>query len=103
MYSVALRAARLPSKALLALDNAFELSTEMAAGRRAAWEREAAMALLQMGRLREAAARLKSALDLAGDDVQVLQPLGAALVAQGSVAEGKTVVVMVLWWRWWSS
>ncbi|CAM9653671.1 unnamed protein product, partial [Laminaria digitata] len=88
MYSVALRAARLPSKALLAIQNASQLSTEMAPGRRAIWEREAATVLLQMGRLREAAVRLKNALYLGGDDVRVLQPLGAALVVQGSVAEG---------------
>ena len=96
LYSVALRAARMPSKALLALDSAFELSTEMAASRRAVWEREVAMVLLQMGRLGEAALRLKNALDLARDDLRGLQLLGAALVAQGSVAQGKTVVAVVV-------
>lgn len=86
VFSSALRAARLPSVALQVLHdaNAFNLTTTQ----RATWDRETAMVLLQMGRTGEATARLTSAVALNGGDLRALQPLGSALVAQGSVVEG---------------
>lgn len=89
MFSLALRAARLPSVALRALHDAEVL--RMTASQRSAWEREMAMVLLQMGRVHEATVRLKSAIEIDPGDVRALQPLGAALLAQGAVAEGTSV------------
>lgn len=89
VFSSALRAARLPSVALRVLHDAeaFNLTTTQ----RATWDRETAMVLLQMGRIGEATARLTSAVELNRGDLRALQPLGSALVAQGSVAEGACV------------
>lgn len=85
-FSSTLRAARLPSAALEALHAAAGL--EMTHQERARWDTEMALVLLQMGRVGEAAVRLKSALGWDAGDLRVLQPLGAALVAQGKVAAG---------------
>ncbi|CAM9911034.1 unnamed protein product, partial [Ectocarpus sp. 13 AM-2016] len=86
IFSSVLRAARLPSVALDALHGAVGLT--MTDKQRAAWETERALVWLQLGRVEEAVVGLKSALGWDAGDLQVLQPLGAALVAQGSVAEG---------------
>ena len=85
-FSSTLRAGRLPSVALEALHDAAGLV--MSNRQRAGWEAEMALVLLQMGRVGEAVARLKSALRWDSGDLRVLQPLGAALVAQGKVAAG---------------
>ncbi|CAM9934621.1 unnamed protein product, partial [Ectocarpus sp. 8 AP-2014] len=86
IFSSVLRAARLPSVALDALHGAAGLT--MTDRQRAAWETERALVWLQLGRVGEAVVGLKSALGWDAGDLRVLQPLGAALVAQGSVAEG---------------
>lgn len=86
IFSSVLRAARLPSVALDALHGAAGLT--MTDRQRAAWETERALVWLQLGRVEEAVVGLKSALGWDAGDLRVLQPLGAALVAQGSVAEG---------------
>lgn len=86
MFSSALRAARLPSVALEALHGTAELV--ISDREKTQWETEMALVLLQMGRVEEATARLKNALGWDNGNLRVLQPLGAALVAQGAVAEG---------------
>lgn len=85
-FSSALRAARLPSVALEALHGAAGVVKNKRQG--AAWAREMALVLLQMGRVGEATVMLYSALERNFTNLRVLQTLGAALVAQGAVAEG---------------
>lgn len=87
MYSRALRAARLPTQALRALHDAYPLRETPR--QRSAWEAEAGAVLLQMGRVGDAAGRLKAALDWDDRDLGTLQLLGAVLVAQGSTTEGE--------------
>lgn len=92
MFSWALRAARLPGLAMRALHDATALSMDV--DQRAGWEREMAMILLQMGRIREATERLETALFMKRDDLRALQTLGAALVVQGSVEEGMPALLL---------
>lgn len=87
MYSRALRAARLPTQALRALHDAYPLRETPR--QRSAWEAEAGAVLLQMGRISDAADRLKAALGWDDRDLGTLQLLGAVLVAQGSSTEGE--------------
>lgn len=87
MYSRALRAARLPTQALRALHDAYPLLETPR--QRSAWEAEAGAVLLQMGRISDAADRLKAALGWDDRDLGTLQLLGAVLVAQGSTTEGE--------------
>lgn len=93
-FARALRLARLPELAFSMLDTDMLMDIEFKP-HRALWEREMALALLQLGEVSGAIAVLQHALEVEPRDLRTLQLLGASLVIEGSVTEGETAQTRV--------